>query len=148
MHILKKHKHTMAATLHHNDHKICSKDNHVADMKKQKLQEDDDDEDLFEIDLDAVCDLPPPYYWESCLTVTANTLFANCLVPITDVSSAVPMANPKDTNQAWLGPGSRRVIWVRGAEPVQSFVGVSSSGALSSLLQKTLNASSSFDHGK
>ncbi|KAK1408410.1 hypothetical protein QVD17_40156 [Tagetes erecta] len=142
----------MATTLHHmNDHTICSKDNHVADMNKHKLQEDfDDDEDLFEIDLDAVRDLPPPYYWESCLTVTANTLFANCLVPITDVSSAIPMANPRDANQVWLGPESRRVIRVRGAEPVQSFVGVPSSGALSSLLQKTLmlNVSSSFDHGK
>ncbi|KAI3823496.1 hypothetical protein L1987_04934 [Smallanthus sonchifolius] len=123
----------MSPTLQHNEHTICSKEK-AADMKQEKLQEEDDEDDLFEIDLEAVGELPPPYYWESCLTVTANTLFANCLVPITDVSSAVPMANPKDANQTWLGP-------------FQSFAGVSSP-ALSSLLQKTLNVSSSFDHGK
>ncbi|KAJ0616293.1 hypothetical protein HanPSC8_Chr02g0073881 [Helianthus annuus] len=137
----------MAQTLQHNEHIICNKEN-VVDMKKDNIQEEDD-EDLFEIDLEAVDNLPPPCYWESCLTVTTNTLFANCLVPITDVSSAVPLANPKDARQTTsLGPGSRRVIWVRGAEPFQSFAKMSSSGALSVLLQKTLNASSSFNHGK
>ncbi|KAL8255857.1 hypothetical protein R6Q59_030924 [Mikania micrantha] len=80
----------MAQTNKHNQHTTSSKEN-VTNMKRLKLQdeEEEDDDDLFEINLEAVGDLPPPYYWESCLTVTANTLFANCLVPITDVSSAV-----------------------------------------------------------
>lgn len=56
---------------------------------------DMDDDDLFEIDLEAVCAVAPPYYWESCFTRTANTLLANCLLPIAEVSSAVPMVVPQ-----------------------------------------------------
>ena len=137
----------MASTLQHNtykEHATCNKEK-VVDIK---LEEDDD---LFEIDLEAVGNLPvPPFYWESYLTATANTLFANCLVPIADVSSAVPMArNTKSAKQTWLGSGSRSAIWVRGAEPFHNFAQASSSGALGNLLQKTLVvSSSSFVQGK
>lgn len=53
----------------------------------------EDDEDLFEIDLDAVNCIPPPHYWESHYTSTENALLANCLMPISDISSAVPAAS-------------------------------------------------------
>lgn len=133
-------RHKMASTLEHNTYK----EHAIMPIKEE------DDDDLFEIDLDAVGNLPPPYYWESYLTKTTNNLFANCLVPIADVSSAIPMANSKDREHTWFGPGSgtRRVIWVQGAEPFQNFSWVSSSGALSNLLQKTLNVSSPFNQGK
>lgn len=56
--------------------------------------EEDEEEDLFEINLEIVNDIPPPQYeWESYFTAaTSNTvLLANCLLPIADVSCAVPM---------------------------------------------------------
>ncbi|KAK4396507.1 hypothetical protein Sango_1487300 [Sesamum angolense] len=55
-------------------------------------EEEDDDGDLFEINLEVVNKIPPPHYWESYFTATTNTvLLANCLLPIADVSSAVPI---------------------------------------------------------
>ncbi|KVH90362.1 uncharacterized protein LOC112522191 [Cynara cardunculus var. scolymus] len=124
----------MAPTLQHDTYK-----EHAASIKenvKEEEEEEEEEEELFEIDLEAVGDLAPPYYWESYLTATADyTLFANCLVPVADVSSAIPMGNPK---QSWLGPGSGRVIWVREAQPLQKFVGISYLDALSNLLQKKL----------
>ncbi|KAL8039709.1 hypothetical protein ABFX02_10G053900 [Erythranthe guttata] len=57
-------------------------------------EEEEDDEDLFEINLEIVNKIPPPqyYYWESYfnLTTSSNALLANCLLPITDISCAVP----------------------------------------------------------
>ncbi|KAI9090729.1 hypothetical protein K1719_028582 [Acacia pycnantha] len=50
----------------------------------------EEDEDLFEIDLEAVNAIPPPHYWESYYTSTGNALLANCLLPISDISVAVP----------------------------------------------------------
>ncbi|KOM34528.1 hypothetical protein LR48_Vigan02g067800 [Vigna angularis] len=52
----------------------------------------EEEEDLFEIDLDAVNCVSPPRFWESCCyTSTGNiALLANCLLPKSDVSSAVP----------------------------------------------------------
>ncbi|KAL7595150.1 hypothetical protein Lser_V15G28277 [Lactuca serriola] len=121
-------------------------------MKEEKFikeeEEEEDEEDLFEIDLEAVGNLSPPCYWGTYLTATKNTLFANCLVPIEYVSSAVPMANRKDAKQTWMGSESGTVVWVRGAVPLQNFDGVSSLGALSNLLQKTLDVSSSLNQGK
>ncbi|KAL2250767.1 UNVERIFIED_CONTAM: hypothetical protein Sindi_2199000 [Sesamum indicum] len=63
---------------------------------KIALNEDDEEEedegDLFEINLQVVNKIPPPHYWESYFTATTNTvLLANCLLPVADVSSAVPM---------------------------------------------------------
>ncbi|KAJ8754746.1 hypothetical protein K2173_012135 [Erythroxylum novogranatense] len=57
------------------------------------LEIEEEEEELFEIDLEAVNNLPPPHYWESYFTATRSTLFANCLLPIADVSSAVPIAS-------------------------------------------------------
>lgn len=57
-------------------------------------EEDEEEEDLFEINLEIFNKIPPPEYcWESYFTATttSNTLLANCLLPIADVSSAVPM---------------------------------------------------------
>lgn len=51
------------------------------------------DDELFEIDLEAVNTIPPPHYCESKFTSTATTLLANCLLPISDVSSAIPVPN-------------------------------------------------------
>ncbi|KAL0410093.1 UNVERIFIED_CONTAM: hypothetical protein Slati_3599000 [Sesamum latifolium] len=55
-------------------------------------EEEEDEGDLFEINLEIVNKIPPPHYWESYFTATTNTvLLANCLLPVADVSSAVPM---------------------------------------------------------
>ncbi|KAL3536126.1 hypothetical protein ACH5RR_004587 [Cinchona calisaya] len=65
-------------------------------------EEEEEEEELFEINLEVVNSIPPPqYYWESCyFTATTatnncnnnnnNVLLANCLLPISDVSNAVP----------------------------------------------------------
>ncbi|KAI3522774.1 hypothetical protein L1887_00824 [Cichorium endivia] len=127
------------------EHGTSSKDSE-ADMKKEQYKEEEEgeeDEDLFEIDLEAFGDLPPPCYWGTYLTATTNSLFANCLVPIEAVSSAVPMSNPKNAKQTSKGSESGTVIWVKGAVPLQNFVGISSLCSLSNLLQKTLDVSSS-----
>ena len=66
------------------------------DQKREVCQDHlvmEEDEDLFEIDLDAVNCIPPPHYWESYYTSTGNALLANCLIPISDISSAVPACN-------------------------------------------------------
>lgn len=60
---------------------------------------DIEDEDLFEINLEAVNSIPPPHYWDSYFTATGNVLLANCLLPISDVSSAVPIVS-KDVSSA------------------------------------------------
>ncbi|OAY40873.1 hypothetical protein MANES_09G056350v8 [Manihot esculenta] len=54
---------------------------------------EDEEEELFEIDLDAVDRIPPPHYWESYFTATSSALLANCLLPIADVSCAVPTSS-------------------------------------------------------
>ncbi|OWM82522.1 uncharacterized protein LOC116208775 [Punica granatum] len=56
------------------------------------VTEMEDEEDLFEIDLEAVNSIPPPkYYWGSyCANTTGTALLANCLLPAADISSAVP----------------------------------------------------------
>ena len=52
----------------------------------------EEEEELFEIDLEAVNCIPPPHFLESCYyTSTGNiALLANCLLPISDVSKAIP----------------------------------------------------------
>jgi len=57
---------------------------------------EEEDDDLFEIDLERVNCIPPlPYnYWESNYFIsTGEALLANCLLPISDISSAVPACN-------------------------------------------------------
>ncbi|KAG2682946.1 hypothetical protein I3843_10G008600 [Carya illinoinensis] len=58
-----------------------------------KVLADMEDEDLFEINLEAVDSIPPPHYWDSYFTATGNALLANCLLPISDVSGAVPIVS-------------------------------------------------------
>lgn len=60
----------------------------------------EEEEDLFEIDLDAV---PPitQYYWESCSYITSTrniALLANCLMPISHISSAIPASLAGNNN--------------------------------------------------
>lgn len=59
--------------------------------KMMEMEEEEEEEgDLFEINLEIVNKIPPPqYYWETI--ITTNTLLANCLLPIADVSCAVPI---------------------------------------------------------
>ncbi|KAK4745485.1 hypothetical protein SAY87_011797 [Trapa incisa] len=54
----------------------------------------EDEDDLFEIDLDAADSFPPPrYYWGSHFTDNPGMArFANCLLPVADVTRAVPVA--------------------------------------------------------
>ncbi|XVF07693.1 hypothetical protein REPUB_Repub06bG0161900 [Reevesia pubescens] len=57
----------------------------------QSLTEmEDNEEELFEINLEAVDSIPPPHYWEAFFTATSSALLANCLLPISDLNSAIP----------------------------------------------------------
>ncbi|XP_019158415.1 PREDICTED: uncharacterized protein LOC109155132 isoform X2 [Ipomoea nil] len=59
--------------------------------------EEDDEDELFEIDLAVVDSLPlPRYCWDDDYSrftaATSSALLANCLLPISQLSCAVPMA--------------------------------------------------------
>ncbi|CAN1772083.1 hypothetical protein LINPERHAP1_LOCUS12096 [Linum perenne] len=62
---------------------------------RSNLTTKEEEEELFEIDIGII---PSPHYWEiNCSKATVRrslagevALFANCLVPVSDVSSAVP----------------------------------------------------------
>lgn len=57
---------------------------------------EEDEEDLFEIDLEAVNCISQHYntYWESnYFTSSRDALLANCLLPISHISSAIPACN-------------------------------------------------------
>ncbi|PRQ43869.1 hypothetical protein RchiOBHm_Chr3g0473001 [Rosa chinensis] len=55
------------------------------------LSDMEDEDDLFEIDLEAVESIPPPQYnWDRYFTAAGDVLLANCLLPITDISRAIP----------------------------------------------------------
>ncbi|XVE96454.1 hypothetical protein REPUB_Repub02eG0223000 [Reevesia pubescens] len=58
--------------------------------KTQSLAEMEGEEELFEINLEAVNSIPQPHYWEAFFTATSSALLANCLLPISDLSSAIP----------------------------------------------------------
>ncbi|KAF9595070.1 hypothetical protein IFM89_036529 [Coptis chinensis] len=54
-------------------------------------EEEDEEDELFEINLEFVNEIPPPQCCkEGFSTKRKNVLLANCLLPISDVSSAVP----------------------------------------------------------
>ncbi|KAL4313164.1 hypothetical protein GQ457_01G015420 [Hibiscus cannabinus] len=59
-------------------------------LTKMKYEED---EELFEINIEAANSIPPPHYWEAIFTATSSALLANCLLPISDLSTAIPMAS-------------------------------------------------------
>lgn len=61
----------------------------------------EEDDDLFEIDLEAVNSIisPPNFSDDTCgffTTAGGATLLANCLLPITDVSNAVPIGDSNE----------------------------------------------------
>lgn len=66
------------------EHVGLSRGHMLADMEEEE-------EDLFEIDLEAVESIPPPQYkWDSYFTAAGDVLLANCLLPVTDISRAIP----------------------------------------------------------
>lgn len=96
---------------------------------KEEEEEDNDDnleeDDLFEINLDVVNYIPPPNYYWDCIYFTATThaLFANCLLPIADVSSAIPtLPEPCDHHaltSSWPAPAS---FWPRESSTPRKFL--------------------------
>ncbi|KAE8726669.1 solute carrier family 35 member F2-like [Hibiscus syriacus] len=64
------------------------------EISQMKYEGEEEDEELFEIDIEAVNSIPPPHYWEGYFTATSSALLANCLLPICDLSTAIPMACP------------------------------------------------------
>lgn len=76
----------------------CTIDNNLggsvankASYMKEDAGDADADDDLFEIDLDFLDKIPPPQYYEAHLTADGIVLLANCLLPIDDISSAIPI---------------------------------------------------------
>ncbi|KAI4300459.1 hypothetical protein L6164_033836 [Bauhinia variegata] len=65
----------------------------TSSVKRTQDMDMEDDEDLFEIDLDAVNCIPPPRYGHSYNTSTQSALLANCLLPISDILSSVPASH-------------------------------------------------------
>ncbi|CAN6586897.1 unnamed protein product [Malus baccata var. baccata] len=58
------------------------------------LADIEDEDDLFEIDLDLIDSVPQTqYYWNRYFTATGNALLANCLLPATDISRAIPVVS-------------------------------------------------------
>lgn len=75
---------------------------------------DEEDDELFEIDLDSVGDLPE-YFWEESrvrIGATGKALLANCLMPVSDLSAAVPIIT--GAGFPFSGPGEVVMI----GEPV------------------------------
>ncbi|EEF33641.1 conserved hypothetical protein [Ricinus communis] len=85
---------------------------------KVAVDVEDDEEELFEIDIEAVNSIPPPHYWESYFTAAGSSaLLANCLLPIADVSSAVPTPSTV-CNALSL---AEQLMFFRSQTPHQSF---------------------------
>ncbi|KAF3441678.1 hypothetical protein FNV43_RR15593 [Rhamnella rubrinervis] len=100
----------------------------LADSSGDMIANMEDDEDLFEIDLEAVHSIPPPYYWDSYVTATGNARMANCLVPISDVSSAVPMVS-KACDALSLA-GTVKILTAMKPMPLEKPLGLPFLGAL------------------
>ncbi|XAR69735.1 hypothetical protein NMG60_11001440 [Bertholletia excelsa] len=83
----------------------------------EEEEEEEEEEELFEIDLEVVNNLPPPHYWDSISTATNHALLANCLLPISDISGAVPIVFKSMASEPLLPlpPPSGVVVF---AEPV------------------------------
>ncbi|KAK7267972.1 hypothetical protein RIF29_20653 [Crotalaria pallida] len=97
----------------------------------------EEDEELFEIDLEAVNCIPPPhYYWESHFTSTKNALLANCLVPISDISSAVPAACNNNNNNAVSFIGNTNVLLITEPLSLREYLRLPFFGALGLLDEK------------
>lgn len=95
---------------------------------------DMEDEDLFEINLEAVNSIPPPHYWDSYFTATGNALLANCLLPISDVSGAVPIL-PKHVSGAFSTVSKSRNSLSVGTSASDKFVMIAEPMPLGELLR-------------
>ncbi|KAL3532078.1 hypothetical protein ACH5RR_005599 [Cinchona calisaya] len=74
------------------------------DAKELCYMDSGEEEEFFEINLEIVHKIPPSHYCESYFTATSSshTLLANCLLPVTEVSSAVPtIAKACDRAFSW-----------------------------------------------
>ncbi|KAM7255067.1 hypothetical protein ACFE04_020308 [Oxalis oulophora] len=81
----------------------------------------EDDEDLFEIDIKANIPTPPPdYCWERYFNSkiqTGSALLANCLLPITDLSTAVPTASCNNKKTLTLLPAGKSNFFMIDKDP-------------------------------
>ncbi|CAN8287436.1 unnamed protein product [Cochlearia groenlandica] len=74
-------------------------------------EKEDEEDDLFEINLEAVSDTKPsPPSWQRSPARTGSVLLANCLLPAAEISCAVPA-----TTRAWSD-----LVWFRGCLYVQN----------------------------
>ncbi|CAL0317045.1 unnamed protein product [Lupinus luteus] len=90
----------------------------------------EEDEDLFEIDLEAVNCIPPTHYWDSHYISTENALLANCLMPISDISNAVPACN------AVCFEGKTKVLFIREPMSLGEYLRLPFLGAIGILDEK------------
>ncbi|KAK3445594.1 hypothetical protein EUGRSUZ_A01506 [Eucalyptus grandis] len=104
--------------------------NHLASVGELEDEEDD----LFEINLDAVDKTPPPnYFWDDayCFAAAAvavaaagsgTTRFANCLLPVEEVSSAVPAKSsdevPRSSSRRWSFADTPRFLMAGAGQPL------------------------------
>lgn len=100
----------------------------LAESSEDMIANMEDDEDLFEIDLEAVNSIPPPYYWDSYVTATGNARMANCLLPISDVSSAVPTVSKACSALSLVG--TAKILTAMEPMPLEKLLGLPFLGAL------------------
>lgn len=76
--------------------------------------EEESEEDLFEINLEAVNDTTSSltYDWQRYPARTGSVLLANCLLPAADISSAVPATSRAWSDMVWF----RRILYVENVE--------------------------------
>ncbi|KAL1224325.1 hypothetical protein V5N11_035444 [Cardamine amara subsp. amara] len=68
--------------------------------------EEESEDDLFEINLEAVNDTTSSLTYDDCQRFPARTgsvLLANCLLPAADISSAVPATSRAWSDMVWFG---------------------------------------------
>lgn len=115
--------------------------NHLASVKELEDEEDD----LFEINLEAVDKTPlPNYFWDdtSCFAATGGgtTRFANCLLPVEEVSSAVPAKSfdevPGRSSRRWSITETSRFLMAGAGQPL----------TLGKLLEHSLSGALMYDN--
>ncbi|KAM0977795.1 hypothetical protein ACFX13_014102 [Malus domestica] len=85
------------------------------------LADIEDEDDLFEIDLDLIDSVPQTqYYWNRYFTATGNALLANCLLPATDISRAIPVVSKALSSSERTG----NVVMVPQAVPLGQLLGL------------------------
>lgn len=86
---------------------------HEANERKRDGEggsEEENEEDLFEINLEAVNDTTSPltYDWQRFPARTGSVLLANCLLPAADISRAVPSTSRAWSDMVWF----RKILYV------------------------------------